>query len=171
LDKVTVLDHQNEIVGETFLRRAKQLVLKGRAKWADNAQSSITLLADHKEETDMTNNQEYIDLTGGAPPLPPPDKPSEDLLMYIAKRNVAKKKSLIINLIAIPITFLITLIVTDGFSTRIGMFHWDFILGIFVAWGATVAYKLAMHLRDRLSSRLPKADPIKQEYERLKQHF
>ena len=175
VDKITVYDHEHEIVGETFVRRAKQLVLKGRAKWADNAQSAIMLLnvpADaSKEDTKMVNNQEYIDLREAAETPEIGAEPSRDLLMYMAEQNVEKKRNLKRNLIVLPVAFVAALILTDGFAYRHGGLHSYFILGIFFAWFGYVAYKLAKHFLDQLRTRSPKGDPVVEEYERLKRRF
>jgi len=175
-NKITVYDQFNEIVGETFQRRAKQLVLKGRAKWADNAQTAICLLesAEYpKEEKSMETygndqeHKEYIDLREPAEKV---DTSSEDLLLYIAKQNVEKLRNLKINIIALPIAAFLLMFLREGFGVRLGGVHLDFFIGIFALWSVIIVHKFVKYLQTRPSSR-HKGDPIKEEYERLKRQF
>jgi len=179
VDKITVFNDKNEIVGKTFARRAKQLVMKERAKWADNAHTAINLLeADHKEEKInmeiFSNKQDFIDkaLDEKHEKAELPSEPSDDLLMYLAKQNVEKRRNLRINAIALPVAFIAIYIISGGFSANFGnLLHWDFVLGVFVTWGAILVYRIFMYQRARFVSRFSKADPVKEEYERLKRHF
>ncbi|MDR2166527.1 MAG: hypothetical protein LBE35_01575 [Clostridiales bacterium] len=167
MDKIKVFDKNNEMIGETFARRAKQLVLKGRATWANPENSAIRLLEANKKEEIMTNNG-YIDLRDeAAETTPKPSKPGEDLLMYIAKRNVAARRDLIFHVAAFPIAFVIIMLLTDGFIRDTGYFF----LGIFFSWGLLIAYKAFNYFKGRASSRSARPDPIKAEFERLKGGF
>jgi len=73
----------------TFPKRARQLVSKQRALWHDDAHTAIRLLPEAKEEVPLG---EYLDddilgETDGA-------SKSDDLLLYLARKNVREKRSL-----------------------------------------------------------------------------
>jgi len=91
--------------------------------------------------------------------------PSEDLLMYLAKQNVARRYDLIRHIILLPVTFLALVVITDGFR-----FNSGFYLGFYFAWGVLILYKLYVVIRAWLDSRpsVQKADLVHAEYERLK---
>ncbi|MCL2855688.1 MAG: hypothetical protein FWE21_08725 [Defluviitaleaceae bacterium] len=163
MDKVVIYDQNKNIVGETFPRRAKQLVLKERAMWLN--ENAITLL-NAQEEEKMENNQ-YIDLRETAETPPHHPAPSEDLLMHLAKRNIRKRKELLVHIAAFFTSFVILLIITDGFGVR-GGFAPEFFLGIYLTWGVFIAHKIFVQLRDWLTRSRPSKDALKSEYERLK---
>lgn len=175
-NKITVYDQFNEIVGETFQRRAKQLVLKGRAEWADDAQTAICLLesVEHPKEgkpmETYSNNQEHKEYIDLCEPTEKVDAPSEDLLLYIAKQNVEKLRNLKINIIALPIAAFLLIFLREGFGVHLGGVHPDFFIGIFVFWAAVVIHKLVKYFQARPIIRR-KGDPIEEEYERLKRQF
>jgi len=91
--------------------------------------------------------------------------PSEDLLMYLAKQNVARRYDLIRHIILFPVTFIVLAMVTNGFRFT-GMFY----VGFFCAWGLLIAYKIYVVVRAWLIERpnATKVDYVQAEYERLK---
>jgi len=193
LDRIQVFDKDNLRIGETYPRRAKQLVLNGRAVWMDDKHLSIRLADmlsaadtwedkhmdisnenfEHNEELNhVVNSKESSNLNtetteqsavfekSGVTAVP-----SEDLLMYLAKQNVARRYDLIRQIILFPVTFIILAVVTNGFRFG-GMFY----VGFFCAWGLLIAYKIYLVVRSWIMER-PKAskvDYVQAEYERLK---
>jgi len=100
MDLITLYNQQREKVGETYPRRAKQLVRNGRATWLEE---SVALqlkmesppIASIKEEKTMTDEDMYP--TNGSPrtDIHPLDyTEDDDLLMYIARKNVQDKRNL-----------------------------------------------------------------------------
>ena len=96
---IVLYDKNDERVGETYPRRAKQLIRSGRASWLIEGQSmridtDIDLYPPVEEdlvpmtETIYTNNGTIIEEPTSSPP-----EASMDLLRYIAKRNVSEKRS------------------------------------------------------------------------------
>jgi len=171
LDKITVYDQDNQLVGETYQRRAKQLVLKNRASWMDDDHSAICL-TNADDELDIENEEEkMIYHNNGAKemearyPDDSHDKPSNDLLMYLAERNIRFRGNLIRHSAAFIVVFPIMIILTDGFHVRS---NGHFFAGIIVAWGALIAYKTYVLIRSWLASRLPRHNALTAEYERLK---
>jgi len=93
-EKVAVLDENGLAAGQTYYRRAKQLVAKGRAVWRDDSKTVIRLAP--KEMTKM----EYDTIES---------KLDNEELLYAAKRNVRLKRGLIWHftafLIVAPLVF------------------------------------------------------------------
>jgi len=196
LDRIQVFDKDNLRIGETYPRRAKQLVLNERAAWTDDTHLSIRLAdmlstanawedkhmdikesVEHNEElenavsvikesikaSEESSEQSTVSEELGAEELV--STPSEDLLLYLAKQNVARRYDLIRHIILFPVTFIILAIVTSGFR-----FGSAFYVGFYFAWGLLIAYKIFIVVRIWLMER-PKAtkvDYVQAEYERLK---
>jgi len=103
---IVLYDQNHERVGETYPRRAKQLLKSGRAVWLDEGQS-MQICTDYQpnppDKEDEISMTEPIYQNNGEPitePVPVHPGESSDLLLYKAKRNVAEKRSLIRHLIA-----------------------------------------------------------------------
>jgi len=109
---IVLYDENHERVGETYHRRAKQLVRSGRAVWIEDGQSlqmasqqtpEIPAPPPVKEELIMTEN--VFTNNGIAPEMPEtPEIPHatgvNELRMYLAKQNVARKRNLVKNIVA-----------------------------------------------------------------------
>ena len=170
-DKITVYNQDNERVGETYRRRAKQLVLKNRAIWLGDEFSAICLtntaddFNNENKEDEMIyhNNGEVADIMETHTPTE--DEYSKDLLMYLAERNIRFRSNLIRHALAFIVVFPTLLILTDGFHLRS---NGHFIAGIMFAWGALIAHKTYVLIRSWMSSRLPRHNALTAEYERLK---
>ena len=183
LDRIQVFDNDNQRIGETYPRRAKQLVLNARAVWADDNRSIrlVEMLACQRIEEDkqveITNNEVVVNneaLSNEAPEVAvaaeevkatETNTPSEDLLMYLAKQNVARRYDLILHMILCPVSFLVLAIVTSGF--RFGV---QFYMGFYFAWGLLILYKCYITIKAWLNGRprVRKVDLVNAEYERLK---
>ena len=119
---IILYDENHERVGETYHRRAKQLVRSGRAFWLEEGHSLLLAsypeyqpLPPTKEETPTMTESAFTN-NGVAPEEAEAPCPagSNDLLMYLAKKNVAQKKSLIRHIIA----YILTLPVLYAISNR-----------------------------------------------------
>ena len=103
---IVLYDQHHERVGETYPRRAKQLVKSGRASWLIDGQS-LQINTEYNpyppDKEDVIEMSEAIYQNNGTIVEEPghlhKEEPSE-LLLYMAKQNVAQKKSLIRNIIA-----------------------------------------------------------------------
>ncbi|MCL2571578.1 MAG: hypothetical protein FWE11_04165 [Defluviitaleaceae bacterium] len=103
---IVLYDQHHERVGETYPRRAKQLVKSGRASWLIDGQS-LQINTEYNpyppNKEDVIEMSEAIYQNNGTIVEEPghlhKEEPSE-LLLYMAKQNVAQKKSLIRNIIA-----------------------------------------------------------------------
>ena len=110
IEPIALYNQQQEKVGETYPRRAKQLVLKGRAVWLkENAALQLTMNACSptviKEESTMKDMNMPFDLQKG-----------DELLMYFAKKNVQEKRSLIKHIAAFALASLVLYILFENFA-------------------------------------------------------
>ena len=95
IEQLTVYDENGAQVGMTFPKRARQLINKQRAVWNDDSHTSIRLLPEVKEEVpvdDYLSEDEYE----GSPGF----TGSDDLLLYLARKNVREKRNLIRHVMA-----------------------------------------------------------------------
>jgi len=94
-EKINVFDENDALSGQTYYRRAKQLVAKGRAVWADSSKTAIRLT-----QKEMNSLKDYGTIES---------KLDSEELLYAAKHNVRLKRSLIYHtiafLIAAPLVF------------------------------------------------------------------
>jgi len=100
INQVAVYDDSGAQVGMTFPKRAKQLVSKQRAVWQDDEHRSIKLLADTIE---------------GDTTAPSPEE-SDDLLLYLARKNVREKR----NILRHTAAFIVALTILIFFYTNFG---------------------------------------------------
>lgn len=177
LDRVQVFDNDNQRIGETYPRRAKQLVLNARAVWADDKNQSIRLVEmlacqriEEDKQVEITNNEVVLNTEEVAKAAEEARStetkaPSEDLLMYLAKQNVARRYDLLLHVILCPVSFLVLAIVTSGF--RFGV---QFYIGFYFAWGLLILYKCYVSVKAWLNGRprVRKVDLVHAEYERLR---
>jgi len=106
---IVLYDENHERVGETYPRRAKQLVRSGRAFWLEDGQglcinTKLESYPPHKE--DVCNMEEPIYQNNGLPfASTETTQPGEsnDLLLYLAKRNVVQKLNLIKHIVVYAI--------------------------------------------------------------------
>jgi len=87
--QLTVYDENGVPIGMTFPKRARQLVSKQRALWHDDAHTAIRLLPEAKEEVPLGEYLGDDDMDES-----PAGSRSDDLLLYLAKRNVREKRNL-----------------------------------------------------------------------------
>jgi hypothetical protein len=110
-------DRHGDKIGSLYPRRAKQLLLKGRADWLEEGRS-LQLVAnirdssethEFKEENEMTDEHVY---TNNGKPIPAAALPAEaadidGVLLFQARLNIKDKQNLIYHVIAILITILL----------------------------------------------------------------
>jgi len=93
VQQLTVYDENGTQIGMTFPKRARQLISKQRAFWHDDSHTAIRLIPEIKEDIPM---EEYLDDLD-KPPMP---TGSNDLLLYLAKKNVRDKRKLLKHFLA-----------------------------------------------------------------------
>jgi len=67
-NKVTLISADDVVIGETFMRRAKQLVRRQRAQWTDDSQTAIRFYPEMENMVDVT-----ADASMGATAIDMPD--------------------------------------------------------------------------------------------------
>ena len=112
IKNISLYDHNNKRIGNIYPRRAKQLILKGRAHWLKEGQtlqiidSSSTT---NEEETPMIDTNVYP--TNGDPMIFDDAMPhTDDLLLYKAKQNVKNRRNLLKHILAFVAAWPILLI-------------------------------------------------------------
>ena len=97
VEQLTVYDENGAPIGMTFPKRARQLISKQRALWHDDTHTAIRLLPETKADTTAV---EYQDLDDDDLEDTAGFMGSDDLLLYLAKKNVREKRNLIKHIIA-----------------------------------------------------------------------
>ena len=145
--KVIMYDASGAEVGETYTRRARQLVKQQRAVWADDTHTAIRFAPDAMEEWEVA-------------PAPPPGAaaPASDkssALYALAERRVRDRRLIVLHSVAlIPVFFLILLWGVGSYHARRGGEMFLIFMGI--GMGAWVTAYIC-HLRNyiRMSAYLP----------------
>lgn len=164
--KITVLD-SNGMESTTYRRRAKQLVLKGRAAWVDD----MTIVLTGREE--QMDNDAAQEIPQEIPQAVQPnlsdqnDKDEQEtdrLLLHIAKQNVAYKKNLIINVLWLVPGGVVTVILSD-------LTREMFFLGMYSLWFFYTMFRIVRLVLPKVRAKFLASsdeDPIEIEYKRLK---
>ena len=126
--KVIMYDADNQKVGETFLRRARQLVSKQRATWTDDTQTAIRFAPDDplEMETDIIDT---------------PSKDKDERLLSLAKQIISERherhRFIWHTLALIPGYISIIFVINVMLAARNGNDY------VFFLWGAwTMAYAI-----------------------------
>jgi len=130
-------------IGETFARRARQLVKQQRAVWADDTHTAVQFLPDTEEEWDIPVSEMTPKATHSS--APPPSERHSSALYALAEKRIRDRRWLILHTLAlIPVYFFIALFwdAATGFRmTPMGFMSMGF------SWGVwTMLY--IMRLRD-----------------------
>ncbi|MCL2378455.1 MAG: hypothetical protein FWC77_04930 [Defluviitaleaceae bacterium] len=125
---IVLYDENHERVGETYHRRAKQLVRSGRAVWLEGGKSlqmapyqapEIPALPSIKEDVFKMTESIYTN-NGMAPEAPetPPTDGVNELRMYLARQNVARKRNLVKNIVAYALAWVLLLSIGMSFTSH-----------------------------------------------------
>ena len=150
------------VVSRTYPRRAKQLVLSGRAKWA-NDKKAIYLTPPIKEGYSMETTQPIAPTElPGRTAIAKQESINDDVLHELARRKVKERSSIWISLGAAIILFIFGMLsffaVNENFAS--------FVLGVSFTVGLHFIWKLVMY--NSLSIRRYRSDPVETEYNKLK---
>ena len=117
VEPISLYDPSDHMIGRVYPRRAKQLVLKGKAVWLDEDRT-LRLITDIpsaknlEEERTVTDDTLYPNNGRPEPPASGGSAP-DALLLYQAKQNVRDKKNLIRHTIAFAAVCLLLLVVYE----------------------------------------------------------
>ena len=167
--EITVYDNDNNQIGKTFARRAKQLVSKGRAVWVDDRQCSVVLI----DGTDVSevyppNGVRFKDLREDEDWEETYN--ADDALRRLAKERVWRKRALWWHVSGIIFStffvFIFFLFATDGFwrAAPFTYFIFGVCYGMITVWGIWIFRQIAAVLNERA----PRFDKVEKEFRRLK---
>ena len=150
--KVIMYDAGGAEVGETYTRRARQLVKQQRAVWADETHTAIRFAPDTAEEWEP----EPIPAPA-APPAPTAPIPARTGSLYaLAEKRVRDRRRIILHTVALIPVFIILLIwgVTSYNARRGGEM---FLIVMAFGWGVWITSYIA-HLRNyvKMSGYIPR---------------
>ena len=96
--KVILLNAKGIEVGETYTRRARQLVKQQRAVWADDTHTAIQFMPDTEEEWETLAEPALV-----SPPVAPASMPIEEssALYALARRRIRDRRRLILHTLAV----------------------------------------------------------------------
>ena len=130
--KITLYDADNKRIGETFTRRARQLVKQQRAMWTDENHTAIRFLPDAAEDWEADEAWEAV-----TPPGPEKAKPAEsddDAMLYtLARKRISTRRRMFWNtILLLPGYFCIAMFGSvafrwqwyKGFATGAGFALW-----------------------------------------------
>ena len=148
--KVIMYDASGTEVGETYTRRARQLVKQQRAVWADDTHTAIRFAPDTTEEWEPAP-------VPAPPPTPPAPTPDRTGALYaLAERRVRDRRRIVWHTVAlIPVLFFLFLWGVSSWNARRGGEMYLIFMGI--GWGAWVTAYIA-HLRSyvKMSGHIPR---------------
>jgi len=105
--KVSLYNSDDIKIGETFLRRARQLVRRQRAMWVDDSKTAIRLAAGIEDISDVTDNCEEVSAAVD-PTAPHHDggMPSDWMLPMVEKLMRERRRFVVHTFIYFPLAFL-----------------------------------------------------------------
>ena len=149
--KVIMLDANGVEIGETYTRRARQLVKQQRAIWADDTHTTIRFMPDTVEDWELAPLPELAPMPAVSSSGPAPEIDRTSALYAIAARRMRDRRRIIWHTLALIPVFLLILI--WGMTTYHGTRHGGegFLIMMGFCWGVWVtAY--VNHLRSYLRS-------------------
>jgi len=139
---IKLYDANGVEIGETFARRARQLVKQQRAVWADDTHTAIQFIPDGEEEWDLPKEPEPAPKPAYTEP-PPPTGRRSGTLYALAEKRIRDRRWLILHTVAlIPgyiLIFMLWAMLSGGRIWEMGYLTMGF------AWGAWT-----MHYVNRL---------------------
>ena len=147
--KVTLYDANGIEIGETYSRRARQLVKQQRAVWADDTHTAIKFMPDAEEDWEP-----FVAEAAPPPPAPaPPPAPVEgeyNALYAMAWKRMRDRKWVIIHTLLLIPGFIFLTILVYGFSHRgrITEFGYFMMGGMWGVWGMLYIYRVRDYFRE-----------------------
>jgi len=124
MEKIILYDENDVKIGETFMRRARQLVKQQRGEWTDDSQTAVKFFPDKSE------NWETVEVEDGS-------------LVELAKARIRERSWIIVHSIAfIPGLFFLIIFIANFFNGDTS-FALGFVSG---SWITAYAILLCQHL-------------------------
>ena len=139
--KITLYNADGTQIGETFARRARQLVKQQRAVWMDDDHTAIRFNPDPDyAESDWTEDFEYEK----APHPTAKRHPELDPLYVFARKKLAERRRVILHLVLLVPEFILLFIFTafsfNGGSDWFALTFFGFACGVLVTANACNVY-------------------------------
>jgi len=137
--KVTLYNSENKRVGETFSRRARQLVKQQRAVWTDDTHSAIRFFPDAVEDWETTETHPITEEA---------TYNKEDAALYaLAQKRLSTRRRLFWHTIALIPGFLLLVVFADG-AFRWNSVEMGFFMGLtFTLWGGLFVYHIHQFIK------------------------
>ena len=155
--KVLLYDSNDVKIGETFIRRAKQLVKQQRASWSDDSQKAIKFLP----------GMENLDVDGDSVEEMPPHTPqNEDWLTRLAEKRIRNRKFFMWHsIIFIPGLFIIFVLFAGFLDEWIGgAVSFDGVIGfVYGSWITAYGIHAYFFIKNRRSYGFTRSERQKRE--------
>jgi len=132
--KVLLIDAAGTEIGETYSRRARQLVKQQRAIWADDTHTAIRFMPDQEEEWETTRESD---------PTPRAEK-NPEVLYAIAEKRIRDRRRMILHALALIPGYIAIAIIWAVLNN--GRWYETSWLTMGFAWGMWTMYFIA-HIR------------------------
>jgi hypothetical protein len=118
--KITLYNADNKRIGETFSRRARQLVKQQRAQWTDETHTAVRFLPDAAAEWEMGEAEEaaesIVEESRTAGRIPAPTKDAS--LYALAKKRLQTRRRLFWNALFLIPGYALFAAISEGFFWR-----------------------------------------------------
>ncbi|MCL2190306.1 MAG: hypothetical protein FWC16_14875 [Defluviitaleaceae bacterium] len=129
--KIALYNAENERIGETFSRRARQLVKQQRAQWTDETHTAIRFLPDAPEEWEMSEMVSPSPEVDAAPEA----HDSNSTLYVLARTRIGTRRRMLWHTLALLPGILFISLIADGMFRG---FDAGFVLGVgLTLWGVS----------------------------------
>ena len=145
--KVSLYNSNDVKIGETFLRRARQLVRRQRATWVDDSQVAIRFAPGMEYMDDATVEHETEapekapDTVAVSAPSPVGDVPVDWMMPIVEKRMRERRRFVVHTFIFIPVLVLLNY-----------LFFFYFVVPLF-AWVTIYAIHAYLHITNKFARR------------------
>ena len=142
--KVKLYDSNDMIIGETFMRRARQLVKQQRASWLDDNQEAIRFAPGAENMDEAAHEVE------AAPPVLD-SLPYDDALVALAEQRIKERVRIILHSVAIvPGWFFAAILFLNYVGGHSGQTMFWFFLGAWLMAYAIHAFQFIMPRREKI---------------------
>jgi hypothetical protein len=145
--KIALYNADGAQIGETFLRRARQLVKQQRATWMDDNHTAVRFHPDPADDFETAEE---------ASPYPSSEKsPERDHLYALAKIRLRDRRRVIIHLLMFIPAFIaiifFSIIIDSGFGEGAAFLFFGFFSGVLLTFNVCNVYSYyKQHIKDKV---------------------